>query len=100
MLVGEGQAKHWMRIAGWEHPERGLEKQTSNYWEEARELGPKLHRAIPKAFQKSIDWSKIHTCSQRSDKSIHGYYNRFQVVFKENSGLPSGINSTSVPFNS
>lgn len=34
MLVGEGQAWHWMRIAKWEHPQRDLEKQTSNFWED------------------------------------------------------------------
>lgn len=100
LLVGEGHTRHWIRIAGWEHVERDLEKQTSNYWEEARELARKLHRAIPEAFPRFIDWSKIHTCSQSTDESVRDYYNRFQVVFKENSGLPSDIDSTCVSFNS
>lgn len=53
-----------MRIAGWEHPKRDLEKQTSNYWEEARDLAWKLHQAIPEAFPKAVDQSKIQDCSE------------------------------------
>lgn len=75
MLVGEGQARYWMRIAGWEHPERDLEKQTPNFGEEARKLAQKLYRAIPKAFPEAVDWNKIQICSQRSDESVHAYYN-------------------------
>lgn len=71
MLVCEVQAICWMRIAEWEHPERDLEKQTPDYWEEARKLARKLHRAIPKAFPKAVDWSKILDCSQRPDESIN-----------------------------
>lgn len=51
MLLGEVQARHWVRTARWEHSERDLEKQTSDYWELAR----KLQRAIPEAFQKTVD---------------------------------------------
>ena len=32
MLVGEGQAQHWMKLARWKNPERDLEKQTLNFW--------------------------------------------------------------------
>lgn len=32
--------------------------------------------------------------------SVHNYYNRLQVVFKENSDLPSDVDSTRVTFNS
>lgn len=38
MLIGKGQAKHWIKLAHWENPERDLEKQTPNYWQEARRL--------------------------------------------------------------
>ena len=31
MLVGEGQAKHWMKPAQWEHPKRGLEKRCLSF---------------------------------------------------------------------
>lgn len=43
---------------------------------------------------------KLTLCSHWPDESVHDYYNRFQVVFKENSGLPSDINTTRVIFNS
>lgn len=59
MLVGEVQARHWMRIAGWEHPESNLEKQTSDYWEEARELARKLYPAIPEAYPKDVNGAKF-----------------------------------------
>lgn len=31
---------------------------------------------------------------------MHDYYNRLEVIFKENSGLPSDTESTKVPLNS
>ena len=31
MLVGEGQAKHWMKPAWWQYPEGDLEKETPNF---------------------------------------------------------------------
>lgn len=51
MLIGEGEARHWIRIAGWELPNRDLENQISNYLEEARELARKLHEQFPRLFQ-------------------------------------------------
>lgn len=94
MLGGEGQAQHWRRIAGWEHPDTF--RKANLQLEGSRELAQNLHQAIPKAFPRSTDWSKIHTCSQRPDESVHDYYNRFQVFLKENSGLPSDIDTTHV----
>lgn len=89
-----------MRIAGWKHPEKDSEKQTYNYWEKTRDLAGKVHQAIPKNFPRSIDWSKIHTCSQRPNELDHNYYNRIHVVFKGNSLLPSDTDITHVTFNS
>lgn len=77
-----------------------LRKANLQFWEEARELTQKLHQTIPKAFPMSIDGRKIQTCSQKSDESAHDNYNTFQVVFKENSGFPSDVDSTWVTFNS
>ena len=36
MLFGESQAKHWMKFVQRELPERDLEKQIPNFWQEAR----------------------------------------------------------------
>lgn len=33
-------------------------------------------------------------------KSVHDYYSRLQIVFKENSGLPIDVESIQLAFNS
>lgn len=53
-----------------------------------------------KTFPKSFDWNKIQACTQKSDESVHEYYNWFQIIFKEKSDLPSDVDSTQVAFNS
>lgn len=45
-LVGEGQAKHGMKLAWREHPESDLEKQTPSFWWNVRTLARNLHQAI------------------------------------------------------
>ena len=42
---------------------------------------------IPRAFSKPVDWKTIQAFTQKSDEPVHDYYNQFQIVFKENSGL-------------
>ena len=50
-------------------------------------------------FPESVDWNKIQTHAQKPDQSIHDYYNKLQIVFKENSGLPLDAEITRVAFN-
>ena len=38
MLVGEGQVKHWMKLAQWEHHEQNPKQQTCNFWQDATKL--------------------------------------------------------------
>lgn len=38
MLVGEVRAKHWIKLLHREDPEWGLEKQTPNFWQDAKHL--------------------------------------------------------------
>lgn len=51
------------------------------------------------AFPKSVDWNKIQAYTQKPVESIHDYYNRLQIVFKENSGLPLDVEFNQVAFN-
>lgn len=39
-----------MKLALWEHPERNLEKQTLNFWQNAGTLTGDLHQAITVTF--------------------------------------------------
>lgn len=75
-------------------PKKNLEKQTFSSGKEAREA-QKL-QVISKAFPKPVNWRNTQTCLQNSDESVHDDYNRLQVILKENSGLPSYVNSTPV----
>ena len=49
---------------------------------------------------KLVDGNKIQTCTQKSDEPAQGYYNQLDSLFKENSGLPSEVDSVWVAFNS
>ena len=57
------------------------------------------HEAIPHAFLEATSWNKIQSCTQ-PEKAVHDYYNMLQIVFKENSVLPSDVGSTQVVFSS
>lgn len=37
---------------------------------------------------------------QKSDEAVHNLYSRLQIVLKDNSDLPSDVDSTQVAFNS
>ena len=58
-----------------------------------------LHEAILCIFPKATDWNKIHTCTQNLGKPVYDCYNKFQIVFKENSGLPLDVDSTPMACN-
>lgn len=73
VVVAEGQATHWMKLAQWENPEQDLEKQTSTFWQDARKHVGNFHGAIIMAFPKADDWNKIWGCKERSDESVHDY---------------------------
>ena len=83
MLVGEDQAIHWMELTQWDHHDGNLEKQTLNFWQDARTVAGRLHRAIIIAFPKPPDWNKFQDCAQKPGESVHNYYKRLQIVFKE-----------------
>ena len=77
-----------------------FKKQTPNFWQESRTLAVELYPALTVAFLRPIDWNKIQASTQKSDEPFHGYYNQLQIFFKENSHLPSDVESTWVAFNS
>ena len=45
-----------------------------------------------------VDWNKIQACPQKSEETVRKYYNQLHIVFKENSGLPSDVDSSQVVF--
>ena len=59
----------------------------SHLYDQAQAIARCLHRAIPRAFPKPINWNKIRSYTQNPNNSVHYYYNQFQIIFKENSGL-------------
>ena len=54
MLAGEGQAKHWMKLAQWEPPGRD-----EKIKQEATALPKNIHQAITIAFPKPVDGNRI-----------------------------------------
>lgn len=64
MLLGEGLAKHWMKLAQWEHPEGDLDHLTPHFWQGAPTLIGKCSRAITVAFPKPADRSKVQVCKR------------------------------------
>ena len=100
MLIGGSQDKYWVKLAWWQHPEKDLWKGDPNFWQDPRILAEKLHQATSVAFSKPIGGNKIQACTQKSDEPVHDYYNWLQIVPKENSALPSDVESTQVVFNS
>ena len=59
-----------------------------------------LHRATAAAFPKSVAGNKIQACTQKSDEPVHEYYNGLQIIFIENSDIPSDIHSAQVALKS
>ena len=51
-------------------------------------------------FQRFLIRTKFKGCTLKSEELVHEYYHKLQTVFIENSGLPSGIDSTWVSFHS
>ena len=95
-MLFEGQGKHWMKLAGRKHPGGDLEKQTPSFWQEVRTRW-KPPPAITVVFPKPVDGNKIQVFTQKSDEPVHDYYNWLHIVFKENSGLPSDVETTEIP---
>ena len=90
--------QHWVKTTTWENPERSLELQlrdqpTNLLCDHAQAIARQLHGAIPRAFSKSVDWNEIQPCTQNSNEPVHDYYNWLQIIFKENLGLPSDVDS-------
>lgn len=75
MLVGEDQAKHWVKLAKREHPGGDLETQTPNFSQDVRKLARNFHQAITLAFPKPAETNRIQVSSQKSDELLHNYYN-------------------------
>ena len=57
-------------------------------YDQAQAIARQLPRAMPRAFPKPTDWNATQARAQKPDEPVHDYYNRLQIVFKENSGLP------------
>lgn len=100
MIAGEGQAKHWMKLAWWEHTEQDSEKETPNFWQSSRTLAEDLHWAIRVTFPKSVDWIKIQICTPKPEEYVRNYCNKLQVVYKENYCFLSDVEAIQVTFNS
>lgn len=62
-LVGESQAKYWMKAAHWKSSDRSLELQPGSqciaFFDQTQGIIRQSHRAISRAFPKPIDWNKI-----------------------------------------
>ena len=106
MLVGEAQAQHWMKTANWENPERSLELQPGDQpanllYNQASAISRWLHLAIPEAFPKAC-WVEQNLGLHRKHlmNLLYDSYNRLQIIFNENSGLLSYVDSIQVVFNS
>ena len=69
-----------MKSAHWENPESSLELQPGDQsanvlYNQVWAIARQLHQAVPRTFPKPIDWNKIQACTQKSDESVHVYYN-------------------------
>ena len=91
MLLGEGQAQHYMKTTNWESPERSLELQLGDQppsllYIQAQAIARQLHQAIPRASPKSINWNKTQACTQKSDDQLLIIITTdFRMFFNENS---------------
>lgn len=54
---------------------------------------------VPGVSPKPADWNKIQAHTQKSDETVHDYYNQLHIIFKENSDIPLDIDFTQVDFN-
>ena len=77
-----------MKTANWENPEMSLELQlgdqpTNLLHDQVRDMAKRLHRAILRAFPKPVDWNKLQACIQKSEETVHNYYNRLQIKKKK-----------------
>lgn len=58
-LVGEGQAKYWMKAAHWKISDGSLELQPGNqctaFFDQTQGIARQNHQAISRAFPKPID---------------------------------------------
>lgn len=60
MLVGEGQAHHWLKTASWENPEKSLELQHTNlFYYHAWAVAREPHQAILELFQSLLVGTKF-----------------------------------------
>ena len=76
MLVGEGLVQNWVKTTNWERSlklQQG-EQPANLLHDQAWAITSPLHRAIPKAFPKPVDWIQNQACTQKVDELVHDYY--------------------------
>ena len=73
LLVSESQARKWIEKAGWKSPLMDFESHSPEACTEYKELAQKIPEFIPELFPKTVDWTEIQQCKQRSDESILNY---------------------------
>ena len=67
-----------------------FESRTLEAHTEYKGLAQKLLEPNPELFPKTVDWTEIQQCKQRSNESILDYYERLgekKIQFKQYSGL-------------
>lgn len=87
MLVGEGQAQHWMKTTNWENSERSLELQLGDQpanllYDQTWTIARQLHQAIPRVFPKLVDRNKTQGCKQKPNKPVHDITINFKLFLK------------------
>ena len=94
VLVGKGEARNWWKkaeikatIEEMQKTDWVAHKNQEDHYREAKALGEALIEAIPAAFPRLVDFSKIKCVTQRSDETVFQFYNRLAEVFDANSGL-------------
>lgn len=68
-------------------------------YDQAQAIPGRLHHIVPGVSLKPADWNKIQAHTQKSDETVHDYYNQLHIIFKENSDILLDVDFTQVAFN-
>lgn len=87
MLVLESKTKDWIDKGPWRNLLEDSHKCSEEYHSSARETAKVLLTALPLVFQKVVDWHKIQQCWQNPDELVMSYFESFEKMFTQYSGL-------------
>ena len=99
MIVEEGQAQRCIKATNWGSLERSQELQlraqpSNSGYSQAQATAGKPHRAIPRAFPKSVNKQNSGVYTKYDNQVLMIITINFRMFFKEKSGLPSDDNFT------